>query len=463
MRRMVGRFAGRARGIALLIVLVVLVLIATLATEIAITARTHHTLSQHAMDELLLRTTVDGRVEILKNALTYQSTQNLGYDGEDAVWAWHNKDRISSWGERGTSAFPDTSGEDAKGAASYKNTDVQLTAWCEDERAKINLRALTQPQDSPAYKNTYDSLVRLIDVYRDKWSSLDLSESDAKDMLSDLTSWMQAESDTDENPLSPTWPNHGRLQSVDDLLRVPGGHWTAERLYDVKDPDATDDNPNPATTTTSTSSASSTTSLGDEDTQWTRQNGVPGLARFLTVSAETSTGALPAMKININTASVTVLRALLDPADDELAAKIVDYRRQGATDSTTGSTTSTTGTTSGTNTQNPDGTSTTSNYFKAISDLSKVPDMEKDLSKYPRLNFFAITTSNVYSIRVLAKVVRGGSSSSGGGASSDDANAPKDVDAVLDYREVVQRGTAGFVTLFVERRNDPIFDTTQSQ
>src|SRR5689334_17494769 len=91
----------RSRGVALLIVLVVLVLIATLATEIAITAKTGYRLADHSMEDLLLRTAVDGRVTILKAALRYDGTNGSGYDGEADTWAWHNHEKLSGWGERG--------------------------------------------------------------------------------------------------------------------------------------------------------------------------------------------------------------------------------------------------------------------------------------------------------------------------------------------------------------------------
>jgi type II secretory pathway component PulK len=457
---MIRRSVRRARGIALLIVLVVLVLIATLATEIAITARTHHTLSEHSMDELLLRTTVDGRVEILKSALTYEASRGLGYDCEAGTWAWHNHEKLSGWGERGTSTYAEPTG-DTKGDVAFKNTDVQVTAWAEDERSKINLRGLMKPEDSDVFKNTRDALVRLIDVYRDKWSSLDLSEGDAKDMIDDLVRWLQAEADTEDNPMPAVKPNRGRLQSIDDLLRVPGGHWTPERLYDVKDPDVVDDEDGTSQRVVQTTTTSTT---GSDDSEWMRSNGIAGLARFLTVEAETTT-ADPPMRININTASVTVLRALFDAADDELAQKIVDYRRQGADDSSGTSTTGASGTTSGTQGSTTPGTTSTDqpqNYFKAKTDLAagKIEGLDKDLTKYPRLNYFADTTSAVYSLHVIAKVVRGGGggSSSDAGSTDDDA-APKEVDAVLDFRQVVQRTTAGFITILSERRTDPDFSS----
>ena len=64
----------REQGIALLLVLIAVVLIAALATEVSQTAATQHRVGRNAMNELLLRTAVDGRVHILRAALTYDAT-----------------------------------------------------------------------------------------------------------------------------------------------------------------------------------------------------------------------------------------------------------------------------------------------------------------------------------------------------------------------------------------------------
>jgi type II secretory pathway component PulK len=445
----------RARGIALLIVLVVLVLIATLATEIAITARTSHQLAENAMDDLLLRAAVDGRIEILKAALRYDGTNGSGYDGEADEWSWHKHEKLSGWGERGPSVYGSVSADEDNQAVQYKSTEIEITAWCEDERSKVNLRGLMKPEDSPVFQNTRDVLIRLIDLYREGHSSLDLSDADGKEMVDDLVKWLQAEADTDENPMPAVKPNRGRLQSVDDLLRVPGGRWTPERLFDVKDPELADEEDGSSSSSSSSSSSqtSSSTSTGDsaDAGSWERQNGVPGLFRYLTVFAEEV--ADPPMRINLNTAPLVVIKALLDSNDEDLAQKIVEYRRQGADDtSETGGTTSTT-TGSGDNAQG---------FFKTKQDLTKVDGMDQDLAKFPRLNFFADVSSPVYSLRVIARAVGSGGGSSGGGTSTtsttDDENKQKDVQAVYDFRMVVQRTNAGFLTLYTERRNDPRFD-----
>jgi hypothetical protein len=428
----------RPRGVALLIVLVVLVLIATLATEIAITARTTHKLAEHSIDDLLLRTAVDGRVEILKAALRFDGTNGTGYDGEADEWSYHNSQKLSGWGDRTASPMGgDPSGEDAKNATTYKNTDVTITAWCEDERSKVNLRGLMKPEDTPVFQHTRDLLIRVIDLYREGNSKRDLTDSDAKEMVDDLLKWLQAESDTSENPMPAVKPNRGRLQSIDDLLRVPGGHWTEDRLYGGRDPDADEAEEAQAADATSSSSSGA-------DSGWEPPAAIPGLDRYLTVFAETNLPD-PPMRINLNTAPLVVVKALFDSNEEDLADKLVEYRRQGANDeASTGSTSSTTGSTTG----GAAPTETAQGFFKAKGDITKVEGMDQDLAKYPRLNFFADVASPIYSIRVYAELP----SKSGAEADSTDPSAaPKNDGPFLNYREVVQRTNAGFITLFTER------------
>jgi hypothetical protein len=432
----------RSGGIALLIVLVVLVLIATLATEITITAKTHHQLGEHAMEDLLLRSAVDGRVPILKAALKYDLSMNTGFDGEADEWSWHanhaNK-KLSSWGERASAASTNTvNGEEAKTVAAYNNTDVQLTAWCEDEHAKLNLRGLQDPEAAEHVKAT---LIRLIDVYRADWSSLDCSDNDGKEMVDDLMKWLNPEADTDDNPKPAVKDKRGRLQSIDDLLRVPGGRWTPERLYDVKDPDATEDD-----TTAPTDDASN--GVGRDPT-WERQNGVPGLIHYLSVWAEDT--PKPSVKINVNTASLTMLKALFDSNDEDLATKIVETRRKAADDQTGAA--PATGTTTGA------AADQTLGFFKGKAEIpTKVEGMAKDLKQYKEFDFFADVASNIYSLRIIARMPKKGANADAGATASEDEKAPKQIDAVYDFHQVVQRTTTGFITLYTERRSDPLFD-----
>ena len=436
----------RARGVALLIVLVVLVIIATLATEVAVTARTTHRLADNSMDDLLLRSAVDGRIEILKSALRFDGTNGSGYDGEADEWSWHKREKLSGWGERGVSQFGTVTEDDTGTTAQYKTADIELTAWCEDERSKVNLRGLMKPEDSPVFQNTRDLLIRVIDLYREGHSSLDLSDADGKEMVDDLVRWIQAEADTEENPMPAVKPNRGRLQSADDLLRVPGGRWTPERLYDVKDPELDEEEEEENRLARQSSSDEVTSTDGTDPGSWERQNGVGGLFRYLTVFAEEV--ADPPMRINVNTASIVVMRALFDVNDEDLAQKLIERRREGADD------TSETSGTSGTS-----GSDTAQGFFKTKADLTKVEGMDQDLAKYPRLNFFADVASPVYSIRVIARAVaKGGGSAEEPELTEDGEPAPKDLQSVYDFRMVVQRTNAGFLTLYSERRNDPRFD-----
>ena len=128
------------------------------------------------------------------------------------------------------------------------------------------------------------------------------------------------EADTDDNPKPAVKDKRGRLQSIDDLLRIPGGRWTPERLYDVKDPDVTEDE------TASGTQQQSTADGVDGDPNWERQNGVPGLARYLTVFAEDT--PKPSVKINVNTATVTMLKALFESNDKVLDAERAIKRAQ---------------------------------------------------------------------------------------------------------------------------------------
>jgi hypothetical protein len=246
--------------------------------------------------------------------------------------------------------------------------------------------------------------------------------------------WLQAESDTSENPMPAVKANRGRLQSIDDLLRVPGGHWTEERLYGGRDPDADE---------TEEAQAADASSSGT-DSGWEPPAAIPGLDRYLTVFAEANLPD-PQMRINLNTAPLVVVKALFDANDEDLADKLVEYRRQGANDeASTGGTSGTSGSTTG----GAAPTETAQGFFKAKGDITKVEGMDQDLAKYPRLNFFADVASPIFSIRVYAELP---SKSAGADEPTDGSTAPKDDGPFVNYRQVVQRTNSGFVTLFTER------------
>lgn len=442
-RRLPRRRARRARGVALLLVLIVLILVSTLAVEIALTARTHSKLASHAMHDFLLRSVIDGRRHILLSALRYDRTLGDNLDTEKDQWSWSNSRVLSSWGEAAGTAEAPTAEQVDESGLRYRNRDVKILAWCEDERSKINLRGLLEAETTPTFTHTRDALVRLIDRYREKWTDLDVSESDAQQLVDELADWLREKEDSDENPLPATRGNRGRLLALEDLLRVPGGKWKESLLYDVRDPDLVDEG-DFGRRVTETAEEEPDDGTVASDSTYERSNGVPGLLRYVTVWTEST--AAPVFRINVNTAPRVVLEALLEPGSEDLADAILKYRRQGPEPgkATSDSAASTTDEGAG--------------WFKSKNDLTKVEGMGDDLTRQPRLNFFADVQSAVYSLRVVATIVTGSTD-----GESDGGSTARDLEAVFQYREVVQRTEQGFVSLHAERRNDPMLGGTEGE
>lgn len=443
------RLRRRSRGVALLLVLVVLLLVATLATEIALTARTHYQLSTHSMNDFLLRSVVEGRRQILLQSLRYDWSADQGaLDKEDDPWSWwYLKEHsiLSSWGETDTSSASSTPLEEGEGTAPsatrqvYRNRDVKLLGWCEDERGKLNLRGLLWEEDSPTFIQHKAALIRLIDRYREKWPELDLSDSDASTMVDELVEWLKDKEDSDENPLPPTHARQGRLLALEELLRVPGGKWRSELLYDVRDPEQSEESDFSRRISAPDPDANDADGPADDaGFGWTNGSGtVPGLFRYLTVWSEGTAGTAP--KINVNTASLVVLESLFEPGDEDLAKAILDQRRQGA-----GSDEQTSSTTGGS-------TDAGATWFKAKADLAKVEGMGDDLARYPRLDTLADVKSSVYSLRIVATIVAGQQE-----GDEETGTESKDITAQYQYREIIQRTQQGYQSLHAERRNDPI-------
>lgn len=428
----------RERGVALLLVMVVLLLVATISTEIALTARTHMELAKHSMNDFLLRSVVEGRREILARSLEYDLSLKDSIDTEADVWAYKNHQQLSSWGE----TLPDSEeggtlgNEEGKGLK-YRNRDVHIDAWCEDERAKVNLRLLLRPADDPLHDAARKTLIRLIDIYRENWNRLDVEESEAEEMVDNLVEWLTEKSDTEDNPAPAAKKGFGRLLTVDDLLRVPGGKWTEERLFDVRDPDESDDAD--FTRTVDVQEEDDAPDIEDDGT-WVRVNGVPGLARYLSVWAER--GDDPEIRINLNTAPPVVVRALLDSGDEDLADALVESRRQGGDTAVVKSP------------QSGPPSDDTAGWFKSLEDVKKVEGMGTDLAKdHPRLEKLAAFKSSVYSIRIIATILSTTMDEEG---DAGETTGTREISAALQYREVVQRTEGGLLSLYAERRRDPM-------
>ncbi|MCG3134457.1 MAG: hypothetical protein HMLKMBBP_01763 [Planctomycetes bacterium] len=430
---------GRRRGVALLLVLIVLLLIATLASEVAITARTQYELAQTAMDDFLLESAVRSRRTVLIASLQFDAARGDGIDTETDDWSYKNSKVLST---QPYLPVPDADTENSSESGlvrHYTNRDIPITAWCEDERSKINLRGLLRPADDPLHRFTREALVRLIDVYRDQWNSLDVTDSEASEMVTDLEEWLAEAADTEDNPMPATKPNRGRLLTVDDLLRVPGGKWTMELLYDVRDPDEAAQGDLERTIDPGAAEEAAGSQSGEDATR-VRQNGVPGLCNFLTVWAET-TVADPPIKININTARKEVLRALFSSDDEELADGIIAKRNEAPvicdeSEPEEGA--------AGGGAADGDA----KGWFKSKDGLKEVDGIGQDLTKYPRLDFFADVKSNVFSLRIVATRVSAT-------LEGEEDDGPKEILADLQTREVVERTTGGTLSLYAERRRDP--------
>jgi len=435
----------RERGGALIVVLIVLVLMAALSLEVAATAVTHGRLAEHGMNDFLLRTAAEGRREILRKAILYAKSSSQNQVTEEGDWSWFNADTLGRWGENPEGLAPPEGGGTA-----YKNTDVELDAWCEDERAKICLLGLVPratDDENSLHARTRRVLIRLIDVYREAWSDLDLSEADAEEMVDELVEWLHTSADDDdESPTPDVAEAFGRLQSIDDLRRIPGGFWSADRLYDVRDPEWEDEDEGQRRRARDRDDDDDgeDTEEGQEDSRFFRPNGVPGLARFLTVHAQG--GETPEIRINFNTAPHTLIKALFDPEYEELAEAIIQHRRQNVGSDED---------------DEPSGEASEQGYFTGPSDIGKVEGFDDTWqSEYPLAASFFDVDSRIFSICVIAKVVQVEGQEADEEA---DEDAIPEVVATYQYREMVEftgggQNQGSLRTRLVERRRDPYFD-----
>jgi len=178
----------------------------------------------------------------------------------------------------------------------------KLTVQIEDERARIQVNALVSPPNGQAYNELQrqmwerylDGLIARYDVFEDLETAtiLDCLKDwlDAKDDDA-ITGLNGAESDYYENLDPPSFCRNGPITHPSELLRIKG---ITPVLY-----------------------------YGTED--------IPGLSRVVTVFGlhpqSTASNLLWDGKININTASLPVLIALLPLESQDLVEVIDDYRK----------------------------------------------------------------------------------------------------------------------------------------
>jgi len=179
----------------------------------------------------------------------------------------------------------------------------KLTVVIEDERSRIQVNALVSPPNGQSYNELQRQLwERCLDLLIPRHEAFeDLETSTILDCLKDwmdakdddaITGLNGAESDYYENIEPPSFCRNGPIKHSAELSRIKG--LTPELLYGIED--------------------------------------IPGLSQFVTVYGmhpqSTPSNLLWDGKININTAPLPVLVALLPPEVQDLAEIIDEYRKE---------------------------------------------------------------------------------------------------------------------------------------
>ncbi len=271
-------FAGRERGVALLIVLIVFMLTAVLALEIKATAALHMRLAQNKRDDFLMRQAIRGQLEVVKQVLLYDKSEN-DVEGLDDRW---NEDKFTQF-QKGPTEEDERDTEEP-----VTSEEVELSGRIEDESRKFNLHNLVSDDDE-VRAQWEEVFLRLVTLYREDQGALSVSRSDAEDLLKNLRAWLTRKDSDREFPVPNTGDEKRILVTPDELLMIEG--FTREMFYDQPGEEE-----------------------GDEP--------VPGLYRYLTLWSDGP--------INVNTAEAPVLYALFESQDRDLADRIMEWRQSEA-------------------------------------------------------------------------------------------------------------------------------------
>ncbi len=263
------------RGIALLIVLIVFMLVAVLALEIKATAALHMRLAQNKRDDFLMRQAIRGQLEVVKQVLLYDKSEN-DVEALDDRW---NEDKFTQFQKA------PAKDDERDPEAPVTSEAVELNGRIEDEARKFNLHNLVTDDDD-LRAQWEEIFLRLLTLYREDSGKLSISRSNAESLLKNLKGWF-ARKDSDRNfPVPATGDDKRILVTPDELLMIKG--FTREMFYDQPGEDADDD-------------------------------AIPGLYRYLTLWSEGP--------INVNTAELPLLYAIFASQDSDLADRIVEWRQ----------------------------------------------------------------------------------------------------------------------------------------
>lgn len=278
-------FMRSQRGVALLVTLAVTTLLVTMALEYNRRARYDVIAAAAARDYLTMTEMATAGVHVAMAILAKDKTLN---DTDTPMDDWADPEKITE----ALLAFPFEAG--------------QVTLVIEDELGKIQVNALVTPPDGRQFNESQRTLwERFLQYYADRRKELKLDlkdDSEPQAILNSLKDWMDSGDDDAITGLSgaetsyymdkqPPYPcRNGPMTDLNDLLLVKG---ITPELY-----------------------------------HGTRE--VPGIARYLTVHGmepgEGTTVKFPG-RINLTTADLPVLFALLPAENQDLMEAIDELRR----------------------------------------------------------------------------------------------------------------------------------------
>ncbi len=282
--RMPGAARGREPegGIALIVVLVALLLCSILALEIKSTAALHMRLAVNKRDDFLMREGMRGQLEVLKQVLLYDLSENK-IEALDDIW---NDEKYTHF-QKAPSGEEEADRDPGEPVSSR---DFELTARVEDEARKFNLNNLVV-DDKKRRRHWEEVFKRLLLAYREDYPGYEISPGQADDLLEKVKEWFKRRDDERGIPRPRTGDKKKIMVTPDELLMVEG--FTRDLFYDLK------------------------TGEDEEEVEV-----APGLYRYLTLWSEGP--------VNLNTAEKPVVYALFREKDRDLADRFLEWREQEA-------------------------------------------------------------------------------------------------------------------------------------
>ncbi|MCB9890526.1 MAG: general secretion pathway protein GspK [Planctomycetes bacterium] len=379
------RRSGPERGMALVLVLLIVVLLYILVAEVVTTSSFDVMTSQNQAQETGIRAALRLALTKAKEELTDDSSGSgsggaggAGGGLGGAGGAGGGLGNLGGAGGAGGTGEGAGAGggqqEEEQGDSSrdawfrpksiYDDNKISVYCWIEDENRKFNLLNLISPDEDYA-ELSRQRLMRILDkIWED--TDEDLSGSEAESMANDIRDWMKGSGRNDDRPGAPVkrrdngesesrFSRQERFEplSLDELLLLPriGRDMLADRLVDdrilpglesvltVYTSLATDPGTGTGSGTGSGGAGANAggngAAGGGNGLPTSGQNGGAGNGNGLPGGGPAGGGGQltilePGPRININTASRTVLRALEDAADipDTVIEALIRYRNE---------------------------------------------------------------------------------------------------------------------------------------